>query len=86
LIPPWKVGYSCSTVASAETGQGAARHFWQMCDAVLGGGGLLLGLFDELKAAHRRRQQEAAAVARRRRAAEVQRWRQAAMPGHGDLA
>jgi transcriptional regulator with XRE-family HTH domain len=31
------VGYSRSTVANAEAGQGAARHFWEMCDEVLGG-------------------------------------------------
>ena len=70
------VGYSRSTVANAEAGQGAARHFWEMCEDVLGEDSGLLGLFDEIKTLHRQRQQEAATAARRKREAELQRWRQ----------
>jgi transcriptional regulator with XRE-family HTH domain len=68
-----QVGYSRSTVANAEAGQGAARHFWEMCDEAFGGGSGLLGMFDEIKALRRRHQQEAAAAARRKREAAVQR-------------
>ncbi len=82
------VGYSRSTVANAEAGQGAARHFWEMCDEVLGGAGLL-ELFDEIRALHRRHRQEAAEAVRRRREAEVQQWRQEARErersGHGSV-
>jgi transcriptional regulator with XRE-family HTH domain len=66
------VGYSRSTVANAEAGQGAARHFWEMCDEALGGGSRLLRMFDEIKTLRRRLQQEAATVARRKREAELQ--------------
>jgi WD40 repeat protein/transcriptional regulator with XRE-family HTH domain len=69
------VGYSRSTVANAEAGQGAARHFWEMCDEVLGGT-MLCGRFDEIRALRRQQQHEAAAEARRQRHAEAQRWRQ----------
>jgi WD40 repeat protein/DNA-binding XRE family transcriptional regulator len=68
-----QVGYSRSTVANAEAGQGAARHFWEMCDEAFGGGSGLLGMFDEIKALRRRHQQGAAAAARRKREAAVQR-------------
>src|SRR5215468_6689347 len=66
------VGYSRSTVANAEAGQGAARHFWEMCDEALGGGSRLLRIFDEIKMLRRRLPQEAATVARRKREAELQ--------------
>lgn len=69
------VGYSRSTVANAEAGQGAARHFWEMCDEALGGNTELLELFDEIRTLHRRRREEAAAVARRKREAGLQRQR-----------
>jgi transcriptional regulator with XRE-family HTH domain len=74
------VGYSRSTVANAEAGQGAARHFWEMCDDALGGGSGLLCMFGEIKALHHRHQQEAAATVRRQREAESQQW-QRGRPG-----
>jgi WD40 repeat protein/DNA-binding XRE family transcriptional regulator len=69
------VGYSRSTVANAEAGQGAARHFWEMCDEVLGGT-VLCERFDEIRALRRQHQHDAAEAARRQRHAEVQRLRQ----------
>src|SRR6266568_7479489 len=70
-----RIGYSRSTVANAEAGQGAARHFWEMCEEVLGGDSGLLGLFDEIRTLQRQRQQEAAVAAQRKREAKLQRSR-----------
>lgn len=44
------VGYSRSTVANAEVGQGAARHFWEKVDQVVGGNGQLLAAFEQIEA------------------------------------
>jgi transcriptional regulator with XRE-family HTH domain len=70
-----RVGYSRSTVANAEAGRGAARHFWEMCEEVLGDESGLLGLFDQIKTLHRRHQEEAAVAVRHKREADRQRWR-----------
>ena len=79
------VGYSRSTVANAEAGQGAARHFWEMCDQVLGAAGLT-GQFDKLKALRRQRQEDTAEVKRRRREAEARQWaRDSARPDVSEI-
>ena len=65
------VGYSRSTVANAEAGQGAARHFWEMCDEVFGGTVLCEG-FDEIRAL-RQQENEAAEAARHQRRREARR-------------
>jgi len=70
------VGYSRSTVANAEAGQGAGRHFWQMCDQALGDSAGFAGLCDEIRALRRQRQGAVAEAGRRQREAEAQRWRQ----------
>jgi transcriptional regulator with XRE-family HTH domain len=45
------IGYSRSTVSTAETGQRtAARDFWQRCDQVLANDGGLTRQYDELEA------------------------------------
>jgi len=50
------IGYSRSTIATAETGQRtAARDFWQRCDAVLAAGGMLTRQYDELDVLRRQR-------------------------------
>src|SRR5437016_1916290 len=79
-----QVGYSRSTVANAEAGQGAARHFWEMCEEVLGAGSGLLDLFDQMRTLYRQRQHEAAVAVRRQREARRQRWRQDDAAGPAD--
>jgi WD40 repeat protein/transcriptional regulator with XRE-family HTH domain len=69
------VGYSRSTVANAEAGQMAARHFWQMCEEVLGQDSGLVSLFDHARTLHRQSRDQAAEAARRKRETELQRWR-----------
>lgn len=44
-----RIGYSRSTVANAEVGQGAARHFWEKVDPVVGAGGQLLASFEQIE-------------------------------------
>jgi predicted kinase len=44
-----RIGYSRSTVANAEVGQGAARHFWEKVDQVVGADGQLLATFEQVE-------------------------------------
>ena len=66
------IGYSRSTIATAETGQRtAARDFWQRCDQVLGSGGVLTCRYDELDALLCQRRRTAQQAAQAERAARL---------------
>lgn len=53
-----QLGYSRSTVANAEVGQGAARHFWEKSDEVLGASGNLVTTFEQIELLHLRRKHQ----------------------------
>jgi transcriptional regulator with XRE-family HTH domain len=74
-----RVGYSRSSVASAETGDHQpAEDLWARCDEMLGAGGSIAAAYREL-AAHRDRQaRERARRAEAERDAKIQQWREEA--------
>jgi transcriptional regulator with XRE-family HTH domain len=77
-----RVGYSRSSVASAETGDHQpAEDLWARCDELLGAGGSIAAAYREL-AAHRDRQaRERARRAEAERDAKIQQWRAEARLG-----
>jgi predicted kinase/DNA-binding XRE family transcriptional regulator len=52
------IGYSRSTVANAEVGQGAARHFWEKVDRLVHAEGELLAAFEQVETARLRSRSE----------------------------
>jgi len=71
------IGYSRSTIATAETGQrAAARDFWQRCDQVLNTSGALTGQYDELAALRRQHRQTVQHAAQAERLARILGWHQ----------
>jgi len=71
-----QIGYSRSTVANAEAGQGAARLFWEKCDQVLGSGNQLVAAYEGAEDLRRRREEDALAAEQSRRDSAVRRWRE----------
>jgi predicted kinase/DNA-binding XRE family transcriptional regulator len=81
------VGYSRSTVANAEVGQGAARHFWEKADEALGANGRLLAAYEQVEAMRLQSRHEldlADHVRRDARAAPVSPLQTAAPPSYTD--
>lgn len=66
------IGYSRSTLAGAEGGQGAGRGFWEACDQALGCGEALTTDYDAMEELRKQIQEEAARAAHQQRRAQAQ--------------
>jgi DNA-binding XRE family transcriptional regulator len=74
------IGYSRSTIATAETGKRiAAREFWQSCDEVLASDGVLTRQYDELNALRSRHHAAVQQATQLKQRARVLCWQLAAI-------